>query len=489
MTTIDPAAPLPPTSRSRAVMVSTASQLGARGLHLALNAISTLALIRYLGPDRYGGFVQVVTVAAIGGLVSDMGLNKLGVREIARDPSSEGDVLGSVLVARLGMGVVAVALTLTVMAVLGADAEVLAAAGVISLLYFTEALLSVVIVFHVRVQQQYEAFVRVVIEAIETTTVLILIAHQASLVELVAAQVAAATIGVALALALARRRLGYLPRPRRSGASGLFREAVPVGLALLLAAVYLKIPSVLLVNLRSSAEAGLYGAAYQPIEYLLLSAAVVINVLLPMLAQSHRSSPERFGQLYQGGSEVMLAGTIPVACLMVVGGPVLVRTAFGAEFAGSAAPLRLLGLALVPMVLSFWLSVVLLSGGHQRITLAYDLLALVVTVALCFALIPSYGAAGAAMVILLSSLVVLGCALAATRHRLGVSLRRARMGAIFVVGALALVVGHSLVTAGVLVAPVLVIVLGAYALALWAFGLLPSPSLLDSHPPIIGTAA
>ena len=103
-----------PTSGSRAVMVSTASQLGARGLHLLLNAVSTLALLRYLGPDRYGGFVQVITVAAIGGLISDMGLNKLGVREISREPSAERDVVGSALAARLGMGVGAVVLTLRI---------------------------------------------------------------------------------------------------------------------------------------------------------------------------------------------------------------------------------------------------------------------------------------------------------------------------------------------------------------------------------------
>jgi len=484
-----PASAPAPNGRSRAVMVSTASQLGARGLHLALNVVSTLALIRYLGPDRYGDFVMVVTVAAIGGLVSDMGLNKLGVREIARDPSAEGEVLGSVLLARLGLGLAAVALTLTAMAVLGATAQVITAAALISMLYFTEAALSVFIVFHVRIQQQYEAFVRVVIEAVETTLVLVLIAHQASLVQLVSAQVIAATIGVGLALALARRRLGYLPGLRWSRAAGLLREALPVGLTLLLAAVYIKIPSVLLVRLRSSGEAGLYGAAYQPIEYLLLSAAVVINVLLPMLAHSHLGAPERFSQLYRGGSEALLAGTIPVSLLIVVGGPVLVRTVFGADFAASAAPLRLLGLALIPMVLSFWLSVVLLSGGHQRITLAYDLLAFVVTVGLCFALIPGYGATGAAVVILASSLLVVLCALTAARTRLGVSLPLARMLAILATGAIGLMAALWLVSLGLPVVPVLVTVLGAYGVALWRFGLLPSPALFDNHPPIVGAVA
>jgi len=221
----------------------------------------------------------VVTVAAIGGLVSDMGLNKLGVREIARDPSAEGEVLGSVLLARLGLGLAAVALTLTAMAVLGATAQVITAAALISMLYFTEAALSVFIVFHVRIQQQYEAFVRVVIEAVETTLVLVLIAHQASLVQLVSAQVIAATIGVGLALALARRRLGYLPGLRWSRAAGLLREALPVGLTLLLAAVYIKIPSVLLVRLRSSGEAGLYGAAYRFLDVAIGDARIDHGVL------------------------------------------------------------------------------------------------------------------------------------------------------------------------------------------------------------------
>ena len=60
---------------------------------------------------------------------------------------------------------------------------------------------------------------------------------------------------------------------------------------------------------------------------------------------------------------------------MVVGGPLWCAPVYGADFAASATPLRLLGVALFPMVLSFWLSVVLLSGGEQRITSAYDVLA------------------------------------------------------------------------------------------------------------------
>jgi len=41
---------------------------------------------------------------------------------------------------------------------------------------------------------------------------------------------------------------------------------------------------------------GYYGAAYQPIEYLLLASAVVINVLLPQLARAHEGDVIRFTQ-------------------------------------------------------------------------------------------------------------------------------------------------------------------------------------------------
>ncbi len=460
------------------VAISTISQLGAQGLHLVLNIVSTLALIHYLGPDRYGDYFRVFTTAVVIGLISDLGLNKLGVRDIARDPDDEDGVLGSVLLVRLGLALLAVAVTLIVLALTGANAELLAAGAVISGLFFTEAALSVVIVFHVRIEQQYEAIVRVVIETFETALVLWLIHQQATLVQLFVAPVVAAVIGAAGAFLLVRRRVGHFPTPRVKHARRLFVEALPIGLTLVVAAAYLRLPAVLLGWMTTSAEVGLYGAAYQPIEYLLLASAVVINVLLPLLARSFTHDPDHFRRIYQRGTEALLVLTIPLAAVLIVGGPALVTAIYGADFAASAGPLWILGIALIFMIQSFWQSMVLLAGGQQRITLLYNLVGLVITVALCFALIPTFGEEGAALAILITAVVIVISANVATAASLHARPAVGRVLWITVIG-IGVIGGAQLLTlAGLASFLALALTIVAGTVALWRLRLLPDMSLL-----------
>lgn len=389
----------PVTSDARGVLVSAGSQMVAKVVHLGVNVVSSLAIIHHLGPAGYGEYVLVVTVAGLTGLIGDFGLNKLAVRKIAVDADSEPAVLGSLVTARLGLSVLSVAAAQVVLVAIGASAEIRLAGFVLSTLAFVEAAFGIFVVFHVRLIQQYEALVRVVAEILETALVLLLIVLGAGLVPLVTAPVVAALLGVGGAVILVRRETGWVPRPSTGFVGGLLREGLFVGPALIIAAAYLRVPGLLLAWLSTAEEVGVYGAAYQPIEYLLLAAAVLIHVLLPLLARSHSADHARFVALYRRGTEGLLAVTVPLAIVAISLAPWLVDTAFGAEYAAATTPLRILSAALVLMVLSFWMSYVLLAAELQRITLAYDVAALVTAVSLCALLIPSHGGAGAAVAI------------------------------------------------------------------------------------------
>lgn len=68
--------------------VSTLSQLAAKIIHLLLNVVTTLAILRYLAPEAYGSYVLVITVVTLVGVVADFGLPKLAVREMVRNAST-----------------------------------------------------------------------------------------------------------------------------------------------------------------------------------------------------------------------------------------------------------------------------------------------------------------------------------------------------------------------------------------------------------------
>src|SRR5680860_150900 len=105
----------------RGVLVSTGSQLIAKIIHLGLNVVSSLALIHYMTPGEYGDYIFVITVAAVVGLISDFGLNKVAVRDIAQARDREDEVLGTVLTARLSLSAVAFVITQLLLALMGAS--------------------------------------------------------------------------------------------------------------------------------------------------------------------------------------------------------------------------------------------------------------------------------------------------------------------------------------------------------------------------------
>jgi O-antigen/teichoic acid export membrane protein len=415
------------TAVARSVAASTVSQMAAKLLHLALNVAVSLALVRYFGPARYGDYVLVITVTGLLGLLPDFGLSKLAVREAARDMAATPVLVGSVVAVRLAISVVAALLAQGVVALVGGGPGVRAATAIASLLFLSESILTVVVVFHVRLKQQYEAFVRVAMEAVETGLTFWLIARSASLVVIICAPVVGAAIGVVLAMVIARRRFGLSMRFDRTRARDLLRQAMPIGPAVLVGVAYLKLDGVMIAALRPQREVGIYGAAFQPIEYLFLASAVLINVLFPLLARTHGSDHDRFVGVYRRGTEALLALVMPVAILLAFVAPALVRVVYAPAFAASAQPLQVLGVALVLMTLNAWQGFVLLAGGRQRVTLAYNLWALGINALLNFGLVWLVGYMGAAFTAVATAAFVTACSTAAISRLLSATLDLGRL--------------------------------------------------------------
>ncbi len=458
--------------RVRAATVSVTSQLAAKVLHLVLNLVSSLAIVRYLAPDSYGTYVLVLTVVTFAGVVADFGLPKLAVREMVRAGADESGVAGTIIALRLGLAVVAIAGCQGVVALLGGSPVAHVAAAIASLTILTEAVLGVLVVpFQTRVAQQNEAVLRVVAEALETGLILLLIARGASLPWLFVPPAVGLAVALVLAAALTRRRYGLRPRVVRASIRPYLTEAVLLGPALLVGVLYLKLDSLVVAALRPPRDLGVYGAAYQPIEYLFLATAVIINVLFPLLAHAWGAGEsDRFLQIYRRGTELLVIMTGFVAVVTVVLAPALVATAFGPAYDDAATPLAVLALALVVMTVNAWQSLVLLAGGHQRVVLRYNLVALGVAVVLCVVLVLAVGPVGAAMSALAVGLFVLGASTRAVRDHMAARLDWRRLAHIGVAGVPTFALVAGLTAAGVPWVPVAGLALVGYLVVVTRLG-------------------
>jgi O-antigen/teichoic acid export membrane protein len=474
---------------SRKIAISTVAQLGAKGVHLVLNVVSTVVLIRYMGPTRYGDYIKVITVTSWAGLLSEFGLTKLAVREVAREAASVPPVVGTVIVVRLVLSVAAAAFVQLILLAIGASAVVHAAALVMSTAFVLESLLATVIVFHVSLRQQYEAVVRLVMEAVELTVLLVLVAHHAQLVALVSAPVFGAIAGAVFAYALARRRFALRLSFDATRVRHLLREAAPIVPAIMVGVLTVKFDGFMVAALRSRHDAGLYGAAFQPIEYAFLAITVVAYPFFPLLARWHGTDRLQFEKVYRRGTEALLAFVLPIpVVLAIVAGP-LVTAVYRPEWSASATPLRVLAIALVPMSVSAWHGFVLLAGDRQRVTIRYGVVALATTVVLCVTLIPTIGYMGGAWAALGANSLSAVLAFGRVRALLDVHVDVNRIGRLVLASGL---LGVALVVAGILGAPWWAQTLAAaplYIAALGACGLLRAEGLRDGLSTPLGLPA
>ena len=107
MSSTDPAAG---DSVVRRVAWNTASQALGKLAVLVIGAASIFITTRYLGASGYGQFALALAFVQMVGLLADLGLLTVVVREISRDPGATERLIGHTLTLRLALSVVVIAL-------------------------------------------------------------------------------------------------------------------------------------------------------------------------------------------------------------------------------------------------------------------------------------------------------------------------------------------------------------------------------------------
>jgi O-antigen/teichoic acid export membrane protein len=198
----------------------------------------------------------------------------------------------------------------------------------------------------------------------------------------------------AAALLVASARGIGLGRPSLA----LLRESLSLGLRIWLGSLArilnFRVDQILMGFIASETALGIYAVAVNGSEVLLYLPTVAASVLLPALARSPRAArPEQTLRMFR-----MLALLTGIAVALAAAlGPLLIPEIFGADYRGSVLPF----LWLLPGAFGFAASAVfsnaLIAASAPGRSSIGPLVSLVVGLALDIALIPSYGASGAAV--------------------------------------------------------------------------------------------
>lgn len=453
----------------RRVAWNTAAQGAGKAVILTIGLASVVITTRYLGATGYGKVALAFAFIQMLGILADVGLLTVVVREISRDPASTDRLVGNALVLRLVLSLALLALAALASLALSWDTQVRVAvliAGVPFVLGLVNSAL--VAVLQARLRMDRAVVADVIGRAASFAALVLVVTLDAGFYAVVATAAVGALATLLVTWAIVFREARPRPRAERAVWRRLLVLALPVGAALAVSELYFRLDTLLVSVFRPYDEVGLYALSYRMVELIGILPAIVMTSVFPLLARYLQESRELAARTVDAAGDLFVAIGAPIAAGGLVVAPELVRLIGGDEFAGSAGPLRLLLFAIVLAFVSGLFGHALIAGGRQGSALRLGIAALVFNLVLNVALVPPFGIEAAAAVALASELLLVSGGLVLVRRDLGLRphfrlLWRATAAAAVMAAVLALVSELSLA----LLLPLGVVL---YAAGLWLLG-------------------
>lgn len=402
--------PLAPTASATSVDILATSAAGpaaTRGgglrvggylLGVLVGALAAALLFRHLGKTNVGLYTLAVSLVAIVGAFSDLGLTAIGVREISQLPPEDGwslarDLLGL----RITLTVIGVAAATTVawLAYSGTLAAGVALAGTGLLLQAIQDNFAIPLTVGLRLG--WVAALDLSRQLLTTLLTVLLVLLGSGLVPFLGISIPVGLIVLPATVALVRGVRSLAPTFNWQRWRRLVGSMVPFAVAVAASALYLRVAILLVSVLSDRTQLDYFGVSFRIVEVLTLVPALLASSAFPIFARAAGSDHDRLGYGLSKVFEVSLILGAWVAISIAIGAPLAVAVIGGPQFKGAAPVLAVQGVTLGAMFVSLVWANALLSLGLYRKIMVLNVSALIGNALLVALLIPIDGARGAAI--------------------------------------------------------------------------------------------
>ena len=372
---------------------------------------ASMVLARTLETSGFGDFGYLVAVLTFFQFLGDLGVEKISLREIARDPTGADRLVGATMGLRavLSIGAAAIAAAFLYAA---APSPRLARLGALACLSLPFNLASIYPAYYQAVLRVKKgAWISVVQGAIGSGFLLAgallpsllpsIEERRLEAVVIAFALAPLATLGVSAWLARGDLRPGI--RGGRAVWGRLLREGAPLAFNTICLLASLRADQVILRSVKGAAPLGQYVAALRLLDAFSVVPTVLLVSAFPLMARFDRVAPERFIETTRYTCKLLATIVLPVALAVSLLAEPILGTLFGEPYVPAAPTLAILVWSLFFAFSGMVISDAITAAGRQAIFLGLSVFTTAVNIGLNLLLIPRYGARGAAIAFLVYS--------------------------------------------------------------------------------------
>ncbi|HXB16066.1 MAG TPA: oligosaccharide flippase family protein [Solirubrobacteraceae bacterium] len=363
-----------------------------------VSAGAAALLFRQLGLHEVGRYVTAVSIVAIVGGFTDLGLNAVGLRDGATlDGRGRSELFANLLGLRLVLTTVGLGIALLIVAV-GYPAIMVAAVGLAGVgLVAQTAGDNLGLMLQVRMRVGTIAGLELLRQVLTAAGMLVLFLVGAGLLAFVAVSIPVGLVVLAIVSRLVRHERRLRPSFSWSRWRPMLARVGIYAAATTAAILYFRVAIVMVSQLADRHQEGLFGASYRVIDFLTLVPGILAGTALPIFARSAGDDHERFSYALGRVFQVALIAGAGTALVISVGAPFIMEVLGGAQFSGAAGVLSIQAIGLGATFVGIVWANGMLSLSLFRQILIINLIALTGIIVLLSILVPADGAHGAAI--------------------------------------------------------------------------------------------
>lgn len=310
-------------STAKKILSNTAVQVSGRAIMAVTSIVILKAISGFLSVEGYGMYKGVYDFLAFFGIIADLGLFTIAVREMGRGDRERNFIASNILGMRMTLGVIAMSLA-TIAAFLVpaySGTPIPVGVAVASMAVFLAIMHGTVSsVLQVELKMQYATVGLVVGKLLSLGWMMAVIFYffagdpsDTAFYQLLLAGVVGNLFAFGYTLYYALKYARLRPRFNMEYWKEVMVTSVPYGLALILNMIYFRIDSIMLLMMVGPRENGFYGPAVSILEILSVVPVYFMNSVLPTLSKAVKEGGAKVTRILQLSFDFLYMLGLPMA--------------------------------------------------------------------------------------------------------------------------------------------------------------------------------
>lgn len=365
---------------------------------------------RYLGVEGFGTLSLALAFTGILSVCMDMGLNTLTIREVARNNNLAKDYISNTIFLRAILSLITIIFLFIIVYIIGYNQQTIEVVLIIALYMilntFTQMFYSIFQAFE---KMEYQSIGIILNNVILLTGILLAIFYKVDIIKFSSVYALMAAITFFYSYIICYWKF-FTPKMRFNQINHckkLIRESWPFAITGISINIYIWIDTVILSTIQGQEAVGLYNASYKLILVLLFIPIVFNNALFPSMSKYYNSSKEALKISFEKLFKITMMIGIPIGIGTVLIANKVILLVYGDKYINATIALQILIWSTVLIFARGPFERLLAASNKQLTTTKIFIIGVIFNIILNLLIIPIYSYIGAAIVTVLTDILVL----------------------------------------------------------------------------------